>query len=398
MVKTVHHQSQTSLAPQSAQGMPGFMPGLPGGEAEGGELLGRSIRSVDTTSVFKDAMAELTASLSERTQEKRLRERKIGHSDHELKLHREHIRALLEGLSGNPAQQKDAKASQARSEERKGMAIKLLKNPSISHQLVGQYTGGDPTEQYLILRELELMIEAGELDGLEFDLSRKAEAQLALRDAAATVMAEHGSQILADVNTHAALEGLTIDQAQALRGTYRDAVIGGLSLVDTLRKLVEATGSGDASAFLRVHQSMVQALGLDLAAARSSIDKVKLQALASDLFQLATIAATLDRCESMAKSLALRYGLDKPESHVMASELIGLTGDRWTDSARFIRLAERFKLDQPPACAVEFLQASRVVISGMPVQVFQSAESRTSLIDALQAALDAAIDREQGLA
>lgn len=385
MVHAVPSSTPQGLAGIGPAGMP-----APGGAALGQELFGQGVAAVDSTSVFANAMDELTASLSERTQEKKLRERKLD-DGHDLQLQREQLRALLDGLAGEAG---GGKPDQARQEERQALARQILDNPALASQRIAHYTGGDPTEQYLLARELGEMLDAGEVPGA--DPERVAAARHALREAAAEVFAEHSGRVLADVNTYSAMSGLPRQQAQALRGAYQDAVLGGHSLAETLRKLIEA--GGEAEGFLQMHQSMVQALGLDLAAARSSTDKVKLQALASDLFQMATIGTTLDRCRTIGKALGNRYQVPPLETHRIASDLIAMTGERWVDGSRFTRLAERYKLDQPPACAVEFLQAVRTVVSGFPVQVFQSGEARSAMIDSLQSALDAAIDREEGAA
>ncbi len=378
----------------AAMGLPdaGEMVDLP---ADAPQLMGHPVSAVAALSVFADAMAELTASLSERTQEKKLRERKVGDGEQPIALKRGDIQTLLEGLASDPG---DAAGAQARQASRVDLAAQVLKAPAFALYLVGAYTGGNPTEQYLLLRELDEMIAAGELDAREPDTGVREDGREALREAAADLLAEHAGQILADINTYSALSGLPPAQAQAVRSTYRDVVIGAPSLAQTLRSLVEAAGSDEAGDFLRVHQSLMQAIGLDLAAARPSTDKVRLQALASDMFQLTTISTALERCTSMVRTLAGRYTLEPPQPHRLAGELIAISGERWVDAARFTRLCERFGLDQPPACAIEFLQAARTLIAGLPVQVFNSGEARGSLMDSLQSALDTAIAREEGQA
>lgn len=372
--------SATSSAPKG--------PETPAGAAlAGAQVFGDDVAEVDNASVFADSMDELSASLSERTQEKKLRERKISDPDEDLQLLRERLQAMLLSLAGEGS---GGKPSEARRQEYQALLDQILKNPTLARQYVGQYTG-NPTEQYLLLRDIDQQADSGELPAT---LDKKG--LLAIREAAAEIFAEHSGRILADVNTFAATTALRDAEAPAVRTAYRDAVLAGASLSDTLSTLLKSVEGGGGEDFLRVHKSMMEALGLDMAAARPSTDKVKLQALASDLFHMATISTVVDRCGTLAKTLAGQFNQRPASATGIASDLIGVTAERWLDASRFNRLVERHGMQNPPGCAVQFLQGARAIVSTMPVQVFASPEARSGVIDALQNALDAAIDREQG--
>lgn len=353
----------------------------------GAQILGDEVIDVDNDSVFSDSMEELSASLSERTQEKKLRERSLGRLDEELALLRERLQEMLAAMAGEGSEEKPAHILK---EEIQALTQRILKSPAHARQYVGEYTG-NPTEQYLLLRDLDQRAESGEFNGILNTAGR-----LAIRESASEIFAEHSGRILADVNTFAATNALQKAEATAVRSIYRDAVLGGASLAETLSKLLEAAHGGQPEDFTRVHESMVKGLGLDIAAARSSTDKVKLQAMASDLFHLSTISTVIQQCDGLAKSLAGRFPVKPVAGSQMASELIKMTGERWVDGARFSRLADRFGYQSPAECAVQFLQSVRNVVSKMPVQVFASPEARTAIVDAAQSAVDGAIEREEG--
>jgi type III secretion protein W len=355
----------------------------------GAQVLGDEVVDVDFDSVFADAMDELSASLSERTQEKKLRERAFQNADEELALLREQLKEMLAAMAGDGSQEKPAHVV---NQEIQALTQRIIKNPSLARQYVGEYSG-NPTEQYLLLRDLDQRAEVGEFKNLLQDAGRAA-----IREAASEIFAEHSGRILADVNTFAATNALQKAEATSLRSIYKDSVLGEASLAQTLSKLVQAADGGRPEDFLRVHESMVKALGLDIAAARPSTDKVKLQAMASDLFHLSTISTVIQQCDNLAKTLADRFSIEPAPGTQMASELIAVTGERWVDGARFGRLTDKFGFQSPAECAVQFLQSIRHVMSSMPVQVFATPEARGSILDAAQSALDSAINREEGAA
>lgn len=353
----------------------------------GVQVFGEAVSDVDGDSVFSDSMEELSASLSERTQEKKLRERTLSNPDEELALLRERLKEMLAAMAGEGSEEKPAHII---NQEMQALTQRIIKNPLLARQYVSEQSG-NPTEQYLLLRDIDQRADAGEFKGQLTEVGR-----LTIREAASEIFAEHSARILADINTFSATNALQKSEASAVRSIYRDAVLGSASLADTVSKLIQAADGGTPEDFLRVHQSMVKALGLDIAAARSSTDKVKLQAMASDLFNLSTVSTVIQQCDQAIKTVANRFGLKPAAAPQLASELINLTGERWLDAARFNRLADRFGFHSPAECTVQFMQSLRGVVSGMPVQVFASPEARTSMVDALQTALDAAIQKEEG--
>jgi type III secretion protein W len=362
-------------------------------QTTGGSLKARdeAIVGVDTHSVFANAREELPTTLPVRVHDKKLHQRSMTNADDALFLQRDRLREVVTAFNGDASARRALHGGDPAAHRQK-LIDRLVKHPQRARQEVEDYSDY-PTEQYLLLREAEHR--SGEQgSGGSDDESRRE----ALREIASEVFAEHSGSILADVNTFAAIGALQGQEAVAVRSIYQDAVLGSASLSDTLAKLVNVADGGQADDFLRVHKSMVSALGLDMAAARSSTDKVKLQALASDLFHLATISTVIKQCDQSMKSLAARFATQPVPATQLAGDLVRLTGERWVDAGRIQRLATQFGLDAPPACAVQFMQSVRAAVSGMPVQVFATPEARSSVLDAVQGALDVAIEREEGLA
>lgn len=78
----------------------------------------------------------------------------------------------------------------------------------------------------------------------------------------------------------------------------------------------------------------------------------------------------------------------------LMKELIMLTGEKWVSASRFTGMADRWGL-QDPTLRVTFLGGVKDLIREMPIQLFEDADVRQSILNAAQEALDAAIDEEE---
>ena len=353
-----------------------------------GRLAGQPVAQLDPNSVLANAADEMTQAFSTRVQERSLRERTVSVGTGSAELDRERLRAMLAELSGGQADADSGGSGDALQD----LAKKILGQPGQARQLAREL-GGDASGQYLALLEVaELMAEGG------LGADPGGRAQDAVQEAIAELMAEHGQSIRADINTFDAAQTLGPGGAQAFRAVYRDSVLGAADIAATLNHLLQAAGGDRGSDFSRVLQTMVAALGLDLAAARPSTDPVRLQSLVSDLYQLEVIATVVDRCGELSQSLNARHGLAPFSATGMAGALVSLTGERWIDAARLTRVAEQFGAHEPPTCTVDFLAGARNALRDLPVKVFASPEARQTLLDAAQGAVDSAVDREEGYA
>ena len=272
------------------------------------------------------------------------------------------------------------------------LARSMLKRPERIRELA-ERLDDDPTAQYLGLLEALELIESGQAGQ-----DPNGVAASAAREVLEEIFAERGERILADVNTVEAGARLPRAAAQGLREAYHDAVFGSDSLNGALRHLLDAArDSGGGAGFRDIHAALLTALGLDMAAARPSTDKARLQSLLSDLYHLEVIGTTVDACDELAKTLQARHSLSPFDGTALTSDLIGLTAERWVDNDHFKRIADRFKVMDPLEATVDFMAGVRNVIKDLPVKVFPTAEGRQALIDAAQGALDYAIDREEGI-
>lgn len=348
----------------------------------------RATLQIDAITLLAQEASELTAALSGRVQEKALRERKISASSRFSELSREQINEILQSMgAGSSGEQEGLAESQVDK-----LGRQLLRQPGKAKRLAREQ-GGDASEQCLSLLEAADRIEEG-----RYGPDPGARAQTQAREAAAELLAEHGPSIRADINTFDATRELPAEQARDFRGGYRDAVVGQASVVDTLRHLLSLVPHGQGEDYSRVLDTLRQALGLDLAAARPSGDPVRLQALVDDLSHLKVISTVVDFCQQLSNTLRDRHGVAPFSATGLTAELVTLTGERWVDVSRVSRLSENFGVQAHLTANVDFMSGTRNALREFPLQVFSSTEARTSLLDVAQQALDAAIDREEGLA
>jgi type III secretion protein W len=347
----------------------------------------------ELSQVLSEAAEELTQAMSTRVQEKKLKERMAAGDTRPEGLSREQMAEMLETMAGeqgaNPEQSGKSPAEQAIEE----VGRRVRDKPARTRQYARDQ-GGSAAEQYLLLMEVAARLEEGRLGA-----DPGGRGASAAREAAAELYAEHGKAIHADLNTFGAARKLPAEDAGQFRAEYREVVLGEATVADTLRRILEMVPDGQPDRFDTVLDTMREALGLDLAAARPSGDPVRLQALVTDLAHMKVIRTVIDQCEDVSKTLTRRHQIDPPISATgMTRELLALTADRWVDASRVNRIATDLGAGQPPEAEVHFLTGARNALRELPVQVYSSPEARDTLLDAAQSALDQAIDREEGIA
>lgn len=387
--------SVSAALPQAGQfAGPGQLTG--GAEAR---LAGRKIVQQRTSeqNPLLDAASELTQAFAARMQQRGVKDRTILTGGALAGLSREIRHKTLEhtrtGKSrGSRSGDAERESGEARAPGQGDLARAILKRPDRIRQFAEE-SDSDPTAQFLMLLDAAEEIESGQAGG-------DAEGTVAgsVREVLEEMFAERGERILADINTVEAYSRLSTDQARQFRSAYHDAAIGAESLGGVLNHLLQLVqDGGSAAAFLDVHRTMIAALGLDLAAARSSTDKVKLQSLVGDLYHLEVVSTLLEGSTELSGQLQARHGTTPFAPNQLTSDLVSLAGERWVDADHFKRLADRYRAMDPMAAAVDFLTGVRNLVKDIPVKVFATPEARQTLIDSAQNAVDYAIDREEGI-
>ena len=341
------------------------------GQAGVGQMGGQQVQVDDANSVLSDAAEEISLHHSEKAETKHTSERKKEATRPLELMSPEAIMAYME-------------AAQAYEdpEELVQLAKRMQSGQGDPAAQARQAFRG-PTEQFMAL---QYALHQGEREGAP------AEALDALREALDDLEMEHGPRIRADANTIAAAgEGArgSADVAQ-FQATYRDVVLGNPSLAGTLKLALERFGDGDFAAGL---SRLIQALGQDLAAARPSGDPTRLQNLVQDLYHLGVAATVLDASRELHAKIGEQHGALSGSPVALMQDLVGISAEKWVSGARFTSLAEKFGATGVEA-QIHFLTGLKVLMRDMPVKVFVDGDQRQTIFQAVQDALDAAIDKE----
>ena len=82
--------------------------------------------------------------------------------------------------------------------------------------------------------------------------------------------------------------------------------------------------------------------------------------------------------------------------HDVVMEVLPLREKRWIDSNKILSLADRLDLDDIEA-KIYFLRELTAIVRRVSMKIYKDSEERIRLIEAVQEALDAAIEEEQEL-
>ncbi len=341
------------------------------GQAGVGQMGGQQVQVDDANSVLSDAAEEISLHHSEKAETKHTSERKKEAARPMELMSPEAIMAYMEAAQAfeDP-------------EELVQLAKRMQSSQGDPAAQAKQAFPG-PTEQFMAL---QYALHQGEREGAPADVLD------ALREALDDLEMEHGPRIRADANTiGAAGEGArgSADVAQ-FQATYRDVVLGNPSLAGTLKLALERFGDSDFTAGLA---RLTRALGQDLAAARPSGDPTRLQNLVQDLYHLGVAATVLDASRELHASIGAQHGALSGTPVALMQDLVGISAEKWVAGSRFTALADKFGATGVEA-QIHFLTGIKLLMRDLPVKVFVDTDQRQTIFQAVQDALDAAIDRE----
>ncbi|MGY6268539.1 type III secretion system gatekeeper subunit SctW [Achromobacter denitrificans] len=340
------------------------------GQPQAGTMLGQAAITVDGEFSLADSAEELSLHMAEKTEDKHHAERKVRGDAPLQTISTEAILAYL-------AETHDADAQEKLIE----LARHLLSGKADPRQAAGQ-AFGDVSQQYLAL---QYALRQGEREGAPEDVLD------GLREALADLELESGPQIRAGMNTIGAASAYAADAhgVADFQRTYRDVVLGETTLAKTLALALDRFGGQEIGRGL---QQLIQALGLDLAAARPSSSPDRLHALMQDLYQLGTAVTVLEGCAELAERMGREHGAEVKSERLM-QDLVNVSNEKWVSESRFSGLAGTHGVSALEG-RIAFLGGVRAVLKDLPVSVFADPDTRQSVLNAAQLALDAAIDEE----
>ena len=80
----------------------------------------------------------------------------------------------------------------------------------------------------------------------------------------------------------------------------------------------------------------------------------------------------------------------------MMKALVAVTGEKWVGATRFTAMEQQHQLKEVPA-QIAFHSTARDVLRQIPPAIFADTDTRQSILNASQEALDMAIDKEDAL-
>lgn len=218
------------------------------------------------------------------------------------------------------------------------------------------------------------------------------EALLAeLADARAELEELGGPAIRAELNTIDAAATFARDSADIdkFQRAYEDVVLGEATLAKTLSMALARFGGKRIEDGLK---ALIQALGLDLAAARPSVSKERIHALINDMYQLTVAVTVLDGCRELGSHLTESVQISFDEERLMQN-VVNVINDKWLSSTSFLGMGADQGIHTTPDRVV-FMTGILSVLKDLPVHIFSDDEARDAVLEAAQHALDAAIDEE----
>lgn len=342
---------------------------LPGQQTA--SLMGEGAVVIDGEISLEDAAEELSLYMAEKSENKHHAERKLAADKALHLLTLDEISQFLMD-SRNPAAKEKLEA----------LTRHLLSGQgSVRQQTAEAFS--DVSWQYLALQHALL---EGEQQGADPGILDN------IRDALLDLELLHGDEIHASLNclSSAAAYADSASGVAAFQHAYRDVVLGEGSLHKTLGLVYERFGVEDAA---RGIKHLISALGHDLAATRPSGDSSRLQALISDLYHLEVAATVLDGCDQLSATMRGRHSVSLQPSALM-QDLVSVSGEKWVSASRFSALSSQHGVEHPSAQR-EFLASVRQMLADLPIQVYADQDTRHSILDAAQDALDTAIDNEE---
>ena len=353
-------------------GTHGTSGGLSGAEGAAGIFMGNAASVVrDPTSLLADSTEELTFSV-DTTDEFELSERE--EDDKAMKAKEERVKLYQELMR-----------QAGKTEEMHQMADRLRASRTksdVARQIRERFP--DPSDAYAAL---EFALEAMESEGAS------PESLQAVRDARDELLAEEGPTVRAGMQAMLSARGYgDLDAGDALRGLYRSTVCDFPGVNEMFGYILEKYGPdkfGQAMDFL------TRALGADMAADTPSMEKKHLESVNANLGLVRQIQSAHALCEKVMDRWRTAHGIENCslDARTLLGRVLALRGENFLSAAHFDRIAAEAG---PPDIEREvlFLQDLMQMVRSLPSQLFDGNSGHMKVLDAVQDAVDAAIERE----
>lgn len=227
----------------------------------------------------------------------------------------------------------------------------------------------------------------------ESDPSVPPETLAGIRAAIAELEAAHGPAIRAGVQGALASAGFAeLGDADTLRDLYRETVCGFSSVEQVFTHLSERYGE---TSFDTAVDFLYRALGNDLASDAPSMESTHLESVNTSLGQLRLLHSAHALCSDVMTRWANVHGVkDCPlTGRGLLEQMVALRSENFLGAMHVERIAAQAKAPDIEH-EVLFLQEMLRMARAVPPQLFNGVQGRMKLLDAVQEAVDKAIERE----
>ncbi len=217
-----------------------------------------------------------------------------------------------------------------------------------------------------------------------------------LAEALESLEQEHGPAIRAGLNTaDAARESSAGDTAAALglRDLYRDTVLDYKGVLAAFDSILEKYGEKD---FLKAVHFLIKAVGRDMASTGPSSSPVQLKQINDDLFQLEALNHLHGACERVLNRMRTVYEAPHTSDNTrqLMHSLLQMKDERWISPSSVSDLAKSLHISGASE-QVHFLRELKELTRLLPLKLYAIPENRDTFLQAVQGALDEAIEREE---
>jgi type III secretion protein W len=343
-------------------------------EDRAGSLAGEQVRPKDAISILEDAREEISMHHAEKVEAKESGEIEVSGETLADYIRVQQVETYLE-------------ASHKFQDPRElAEIIRRLQASRRPREMVKGETSSRP-HQFALLR-------LAHADAEERDLG--VDVIERLDEAMQDLGYESGPEILAGFNTVGAASEFdpSAEGVENFRQAYSDIVLGERTLAEMLQVVLKRLAGAEGDDLERGLKALLSALGADLAAARSSIDPLRLRALVQDIYQLEVAGSVLEDCRSLSASMARRFGIDSVVPMALMQELVAITNEKWLAPARLHAMAKRFAA-AALAARIAFYSGTRRSMTRMPVHMFSDPDARESILKTFRLVVDEAVQEEE---
>lgn len=327
--------------------------------------------------LIQDAAEELTFSASEIV-EKKISERKADKAGPGMKQAMEQALFYIQQLPdlGSPEKLLDFLEH-----------LKQMSGPSPEKiQEAVEQVYKDKSQQYAALSFVQDMTR--EEEGL-------GELKTAVRKVQGQLLEKYGPEVRAGLNVSVIAADFSrrgLGPIQELRDFYRNTVLDYQGLKSAYDSILKNFKNAD---FLPAVHFLIKALGNDLQSEGPSISAVKLKTILDDLYQVEVLGNLNRDCTALLEKMEKNYQMPlRMTAGSFLEKILTFQEHPLVQGQQILNMTGAAGISEPEA-RINFLREFKNLVSLIPLKSYENVDHREKFLDAVQEALDIAIEAEE---